>query len=200
MYPKFFKRIFDFVFALIISPFFLLLLIGVSPFIYFEDRGPVFYRQKRRGLNGSIFKMFKFRTMTVNAPDLRISDGSTWNAENDPRVTRIGGILRQTSLDEVPQIINILLGDMSFIGPRPTLATEDYNLYSEIKKKRLQVKPGLTGYSQAYFRNSITAKKKFEKDCYYVDHLSFFMDLKIIFRTIYTVVKRKDIIQHDDTV
>lgn len=200
MYPNFFKRIFDFIFAIIISPFLLFLLIGISPLIYFEDRGPVFYRQKRRGLNGSTFQIFKFRTMAVNAPDLRASDGSTWNAEDDPRVTQIGRFLRQTSLDEVPQILNILLGDMSFIGPRPTLATENYNQYSEIKKKRLQVKPGLTGYSQAYYRNSISAREKFEKDCYYVDHLNFFMDLKIIFRTIYIVVKRKDIIKNDDAV
>ncbi len=197
MYSKYFKRFFDLFFALLLMPFFLILLVIVAPLIYLEDKGPVFYLQTRRGLRGKPFDIFKFRSMKVNAPDLRMADGSTWNAVSDPRVTRIGHILRQTSLDEIPQLINILNGDMSFIGPRPTLATQDYEQYSAIKKKRLEVRPGLTGYSQAYFRNSISAEEKFRQDCHYVENLSLMMDLKILVQTVLSVVARKDINQNE---
>lgn len=200
MYAKYFKRILDFSVALGMMPFVILLGLIIGPLIKLEDKGPVTYRQTRRGLRGRTFDILKFRTMKVNSPDLRASDGSTWSASNDPRVTRIGRFLRQTSLDEVPQIVNILKGDMSFIGPRPTLATEDYRTYSAVKKKRLEVRPGLTGYAQAYFRNSISAEEKFRYDSEYVDKISFLMDVKIFLQTIFSVLARKDINPEDKTI
>jgi len=112
MYKKYFKRVFDLLLALIALPFWLILLIIIAPLIYFDDKGPIFYNAPRLGKNGVIFKMYKFRTMKVNSPDLRNEDGSTYNSENDPRLTRIGRLLRKTSLDETPQIINVLKGDM----------------------------------------------------------------------------------------
>lgn len=197
MYSQYLKRWFDLVITLILMPFFAVLTAVAGPFIYFEDKGPIFFRQTRRGINGSAFNMFKFRTMKVNAPDIRSADGSTFSGSEDPRVTKIGKVLRQTSLDEIPQILNVFLGDMSLIGPRPTLATEDYEEYSAIKKKRLEVRPGITGYSQAYYRNSIGASEKFELDAYYADHISLGLDLKIIWKTICSVVQRKDINTND---
>lgn len=200
MYQSFFKRLLDLAAATLLLPFFLLLFLIIGPLIYWEDKGPIFYRQPRRGKDGSVFHIFKFRSMKVNAPDLRTVDGSTWNSKEDPRVTRIGRILRQTSLDEIPQLLNILSGDMSFIGPRPTLATQDYNQYSEIKKTRLKVRPGLTGYSQAYYRNSIGSDEKFRQDAYYAEHVSFLLDVQIIIQTILSVISRKDIHQNESPI
>lgn len=199
MYQHIIKRMLDILCSILLMPFFLILLLVIGPVIYLEDQGSIFYTQTRRGIKGSTFPIYKFRTMNINAPDLRMKDGSTFNSENDPRVTRIGRILRKTSLDEIPQVLNILFGHMSFIGPRPTLATEDYSGYSDIKKKRLQVRPGLTGYSQAYFRNSITAEEKFKQDAYYVDHISLSMDLKILVQTVISVLARKDINHNEST-
>ena len=193
MYKYCFKRLFDFVVALMATPFILVLVVIIGPIIYLDDPGPIFYNAIRRGQHGKNFKMFKFRSMYVNSPDIKNKDGSTFNSENDPRVTRIGRILRKTSIDELPQILNVLIGDMSFIGPRPTLARVPYEELDDIRKKRLMVKPGITGYSQAYYRNSITQAEKFKWDCYYVDNLSFVMDVKIFFKTINTVLRRKNI-------
>ena len=113
MYKCFFKRFFDIIIALLFLPFILFVFVVIAPIIYFTDKGPVFYNAKRAGKRAKPFKMFKFRSMYVNSPDLRNADGSTYNGEDDPRVTRIGKILRKTSLDELPQLLNVLLGDMS---------------------------------------------------------------------------------------
>ena len=121
MYIHFFKRLFDLIIALFALPFVLLLILIMVPLIWLTDRGPTFYNAQRVGLNGKIFKMFKFRSMKVNAPDIRNTDGSTFNSSDDPRVTRIGRFIRKTSIDEIPQILNVLIGDMSFVGPRPVL-------------------------------------------------------------------------------
>lgn len=193
MYKKFFKRFLDIVLSLIALPFVLLVIVIMAPFIYLEDRGPVFYNATRRGRNGKTFKMFKLRSMYVNSPDLKNPDGSTFNSDKDPRVTKIGRIMRKTSVDELPQILNVLIGDMSFIGPRPTLAKTPYAELSEIRKKRLTVRPGITGYAQAYYRNSITQDEKFKHDCYYVDNVSFVLDVKILFQTVFSVLKRENI-------
>ncbi len=133
--------------------------------------------------------------MKVNAPDIRNADGSTFNGENDPRVTKIGRIMRKTSLDELPQLLNVLFGDMSLIGPRAFLGTskKTYEEMDEKRRKRLLVRPGITGYSQAYYRNSIGLDKKIEYDCYYVDHVSFFMDIKILIKTVMSVLKHENI-------
>ena len=119
MYKKFFKRFFDIVISLLALPFVLLSIILVAPIIYFTDKGPVFYNAERVGKDGKPFKMYKLRSMYVNAPDIRLADGSTYNGEDDPRVTPVGRFIRKTSIDELPQVINVLQGRMSWIGPRP---------------------------------------------------------------------------------
>ena len=152
-----------------------------------------------QGTNYKPYKMYKLRSMYVNSPNLKNPDGSTYNSDEDPRVTPIGRIMRKTSLDEFPQMLNILLGDMSFVGPRPknyspekakTRRMEDMD---ENRRKSFSVKPGVTGYAQAYFRNSITQEEKFKWDAYYADHISLGMDLKILFQTVWSVVARKNI-------
>ena len=193
MYRKFGKRALDILLSLIALPFVLLAIVIMAPFIYLEDRGPVFYNATRRGMNGKNFKMFKLRSMYVNSPNLRNADGSTFNSDKDPRVTKIGRFMRKTSVDELPQILNVLIGDMSFIGPRPTLATTPYEQLPEINKRRLAVRPGITGYAQAYYRNSITQQEKFQHDCYYAENISFAMDVKVLLQTVKSVLKRENI-------
>ena len=155
----------------------------------------MFYNAPRLGKNGRIFRMYKFRSMKVNAPDIRNTDGSTYNGANDPRVTKIGRLMRKLSIDETPQLLNVLKGDMSLVGPRAHLVTnyKGYDQLDEKRKKRIQVRPGITGYSQAYFRNSIGTEEKIENDCYYVDHMSFLLDLKVLAKTALSVLKRENI-------
>ena len=199
MYSKFGKRLIDILVALVCIPFFAIIFIIIAPIIYFTDRGPVFYNAERLGRNGKFFKMYKFRSMRVNAPDLRNADGSTFNSSSDPRVTKIGRIIRKTSLDETPQFFNVLKGDMSIIGPRAHLTTKyrGWDLLPEIDKKRLSVRPGITGYSQAYFRNSATSEEKNLQDAYYVDHVSFIMDVKILVQTFVSILKHENIYSSD---
>lgn len=195
MYKRFFKRLIDIFIGLVALPFVLLAIIVLAPIIYFTDRGPVFYNAYRAGKDYKPFKMFKLRSMYVNSPDLKNPDGSTYNSDDDPRVTPIGRFMRKTSLDEFPQFLNVLKGDMSFIGPRPKLYNpQNYsNGLPEYMKKSFMVKPGVTGYAQAYFRNSITREEKFKYDAYYADNVSFWMDVKIIFQTVLSVIARKNI-------
>jgi lipopolysaccharide/colanic/teichoic acid biosynthesis glycosyltransferase len=194
-----FKRFFDIIGSLILLPFVFLEIIVLAPFIWLTDKGPVFYNALRAGKNYKPYKMYKLRSMYVNSPNLKNPDGSTYNSDDDPRVTPIGRIMRKTSLDEFPQMLNVLLGDMSFVGPRPknyspekakTRRMEDMD---ENRRKSFSVKPGVTGYAQAYFRNSITQEEKFKWDAYYADHISLGMDLKILFQTVWSVVARKNI-------
>lgn len=184
---RYVKRFLDIILSLIGIPFFLILFIFIAPAIVINDRGPIFYNAFRLGYNGKIFKMFKFRSMEVNALDIRNADGTTFNSEDDPRVTRVGRFLRKTSLDETPQIFNVLIGDMSFIGPRPDLPGADKEIYRPGDIRKLDVRPGITGYSQAYYRNLSTLDQRFDGDLYYVNDLSFILDLKILFKTIQTV-------------
>lgn len=192
MYKHFFKRLIDFIIGLIALPFVLVFIIIMKPIIWFEDKGPVFYKAKRIAKGGGIFEMYKFRSMRVNAPDIRMENGDTYNGDDDPRVTKIGRFLRKTSIDEIPQFINVLLGDMSFIGPRPD--TPDFlDVYKEKYPSILSIRPGITGYNQAYFRNSIDGEEKMKNDDYYAKHLTFVMDVKIVFKTIKTVLFRENI-------
>lgn len=195
MYKKFFKRAIDIVVSLIAMPFVLLVILIMAPFIYLEDKGPVFYNAERLGKDGRVFKMFKLRSMRVNSPNLRSADGSTYNGANDPRVTKIGRRLRETSIDELPQFINVLIGDMSLVGPRAHLTTSYKGIENldENRQKRLNVRPGITGYNQAYFRNSATAENKIINDVYYVNNLTFLMDIKIVLKTIKTVLKHENV-------
>lgn len=193
MYKKYIKRAIDFILSLITLPIVLLVIVIMSPFIFISDPGPIFYTGLRRGKKGKAFKMFKFRSMYVNSPDIRNEDGSTYNSDNDPRVTKIGKFMRKTSIDEIPQLLNVLFGDMSFVGPRPTLATKSFDEIEMERRKRYDVRPGITGYAQAYFRNSISQEDKFKYDLYYVDHVSFLLDIKILAKTITSVVRRENI-------
>lgn len=195
MYKHFLKRLFDIIGALIILPFALIVIIVLAPIIYFTDKGPIFYNATRSGMYCRQFKMFKLRSMYVNAPDLRNADGSTFNSDSDPRVTPIGRFMRKTSLDEFPQFINVLLGDMSFVGPRPTLglSTLKYEDLEGDHKTRYTVKPGITGYAQAYYRNSISQEEKFRYDAEYARNISLWLDIKILFATVYSVLAHKNI-------
>lgn len=195
MYRHFFKRVFDLIGSIIVLPFVLAVILILAPIIYFTDRGPVFYNAPRTGQKCRQFKMFKLRSMYVNSPDLRNADGSTFNSDNDPRVTPIGRFMRKTSLDEFPQFLNVLLGDMSFVGPRPTLgnSTLRYDNLEGNLKMRYTVKPGITGYAQAYFRNSISQEEKFRYDAEYAEKISLWLDIKILFATAFSVLARKNI-------
>lgn len=192
MYIHFFKRVIDLVFALIALPFVLLLIVIIGPIIWLDNHGPIFYAGKRIGKGGRPFGMLKFRSMKVNAPDIRLEDGSTYNGDDDPRVTNVGRFLRKTSLDEIPQFLNVLVGQMSMIGIRPD-PLDWLEKYNEHERVILTVKPGITGYNQAYFRNSADGELKLKNDVYYAEHISFWLDVKIFFKTIKTVLFRENI-------
>ena len=200
MYRKWIKRFMDILVSLAAMPFVGLSFLVCAPLIKLTDGGPVFYNAPRRGRNGKTFTMYKYRSMRVNSPVLKNKDGSTYSGANDPRVTKIGRIMRKLSVDELPQIINVLKGDMSFVGPRPTLAVTPYEQLDDLRRKRLTVLPGITGYSQAYFRNSIDQQEKVVNDCYYAEHISFAFDVKILLRTVTSVLGAKNIDYQESNV
>jgi Sugar transferases involved in lipopolysaccharide synthesis len=193
IYKKYLKRCIDIVFSLLALPFVLLVILIIAPVIYINDPGAIFYIAERRGRYGENFNMIKFRSMYINAPDIINTDGSTFNDENDPRVTKVGRIIRKLSIDEIPQLINVFTGSMSFVGPRPGIPRIPYEEISDVLKHRLEVRPGITGYSQAYYRNSISQDEKIKNDCFYVDNVNFIMDVKILIQTFKTVIKRENI-------
>lgn len=186
MYIVFFKRVFDFSLALtgmlLLAPVFIVVTIG----LFIANQGKPFFFQLRPGKNGKIFKIIKFKTMN----DKKDEAGNLLSDEK--RLTRIGIFVRKTSLDEIPQLINVLKGEMSLIGPRPLLP-EYLPLYDAVQARRHNVKPGITGWAQVNGRNAISWKQKFEYDVWYVDHLSFWMDLKIFFLTLKKVIIREGI-------
>ncbi|MCU7615080.1 sugar transferase [Chryseobacterium sp. GMJ5] len=188
MYKNYIKRIIDFMIALvgllILSPVFIVVTIG----LYFANDGKPFFFQARPGLKEKIFKIIKFKTMN----DKKDASGNLLS--DAERLTAIGAFVRKTSLDEIPQLINILKGDMSLIGPRPLLP-QYLPLYNTIQKRRHDVRPGITGWAQINGRNAISWEKKFELDIWYVDHLSFATDLKVFLNTFKKVFKREGINQ-----
>ncbi|WP_143883976.1 sugar transferase [Chryseobacterium binzhouense] len=188
MYKNYFKRFFDFIIAffglIILSPVFILVTIG----LYFANNGKPFFFQVRPGLNEKIFKIIKFKTMN----DKKNADGTLLS--DAERLTTIGAFVRKTSLDEIPQLINVLKGDMSLIGPRPLLP-QYLALYNENQKRRHNVRPGITGWAQINGRNAISWTKKFELDVWYVDNLSLMTDLKVFFTTFRKVFKSEGISQ-----
>lgn len=192
MYRKYFKRIFDLILALVALPFWFIILLIIGPITYIQDKGPIFYNAPRLGKDGNIFKMYKFRSMKVNAPDLRNEDGSTFNSEDDPRLTKLGKFIRKTSLDETPQLLNIIKGDMSIIGPRPDLP-EHKELYEGNEERKLEVRPGVSGLNQAYYRNTVPWKERIQNDIYYIDHLTMLLDIKIFLKTVVSVLKRESV-------
>ncbi len=188
MYKNFFKPLIDRVLALILLVLFLPVMIIVAIAIYLWDGWPIIFTQERPGYKGKIFKIYKFRTMT-NEKD---KDGNL--LPDEKRLKGVGKIIRSLSLDELPQLFNVLKGDMSFVGPRPLLI-EYLPLYSKEQKRRHDVKPGITGWAQVNGRNAISWKEKFEYDVWYVDHISFWLDLKILWMTLLKVLKREGISQ-----
>lgn len=194
MYKNFIKRILDIIVSLssiiVLSPFFIFLIV----LLYISNKkSGVFFYQERPGKNAKQFKVIKFKSMT----DERDSSGNLLPSEK--RVTKIGSFIRSLSLDELPQLINVLKGDMSLVGPRP-LVPRYLELYNEQQMRRHEVRPGVTGWAQVNGRNSISWTKKFELDVWYVDHVSFWLDIKIIWMTIINVFCRKDIDSGDGKV
>ena len=193
MYINIIKRFIDILLSIIALPFVLIVILIFGPLIWLEDQGTIFYKAERRGLNGKIFRMYKLRSMKMNAPDIRNADNSTFNSPEDPRITRVGKFLRKTSLDETVQIFNVIKGDMSVIGPRPVTTNRPLSEYDEKRKIRLTVKPGITGYTQAYYRNSISQEDKLALDAKYAENVTFLGDVKIFFKTISTILLRKNV-------
>lgn len=192
MYKHFVKRLMDIIIGVMALPVVLVFVCVLGPIIYFSDRGSIFYKAKRIGQGGKMFGMYKFRSMIMNAPDIRLANGDTYNGDDDPRVTKIGRFMRRTSIDEIPQFLNVLGGTMSLIGPRPD--TPDFlHVYEEKYPDILKIKPGLTGYNQAYFRNSIDGAEKMRNDNFYAQHLTLWMDVKIVLKTIKTVLFRENV-------
>lgn len=184
------KRIFDFLASLIgillLLPFFLLLALLIK----IDSKGPVFFLQERLGLKGKVFKIIKFRTMVVDAE--KIGDGLRVKSETDTRITKVGQFLRSTSLDELPQLFNVVKGDMSLVGPRPPVTYHPYNGYQdypEWAKKRFEMKPGITGLAQVTVRNSVSWDKRIEVDNQYIENYSLINDIKILFQTVVKVIK-----------
>lgn len=197
---KFVKGAFDFIVALAaivaISP----LLLIISAIVYLGDPGPVIYGQLRIGKNGKAFKMWKFRSMYKNADKMinRLTDEqrqqyiTEFKIDNDPRITPVGNFLRKTSLDELPQLFNVLCNDMSLVGPRPLIESEIQTYYADMFDTLLSVKPGVTGYWQAYARNNATYQsgQRQQMEMYYVNHASIMLDIKILFRTVVSVLRK----------
>lgn len=196
MYKNYIKRILDIIVSLLLLPIFVIIYIPVAIVIKLEDGGPVFYCGERLGKDFEKFKMYKFRSMMVNAPDIRNEDGSAFSSSSDNRVTRVGRIIRTLSIDEIPQIINILKGDMSLIGPRPSI-DDNRQSYSDDYFRKFLVRPGITGYAQANYRNSISIKERETSDLYYIDNISLKLDVRIIFKTVETVLKREGLFMND---
>ncbi|MBR5529128.1 MAG: sugar transferase [Oscillospiraceae bacterium] len=191
------KRLVDILVCLVALPFVLLVCIPVAILIKVEDGGPIFYSSKRLGKGFRHFGMLKFRSMKVNAPDLRNADGSTYNSKNDPRVTKIGRFLRESSLDELPQFFNVLAGQMSIVGPRAG-DVESENTYEEDEKGKLLIRPGITGYTQAYHRNNLSVRKKRLLDAWYAHNVSALLDIKILFRTVKTVFCHENLYTNEE--
>lgn len=187
MYKRYLKRILDLFLAFVALVLVGWLLLLAALFLHFANKGAgAFFLQERPGKDGRIFKIIKFKTMT----DERDADGNL--LPDAQRLTKVGRIVRSTSLDELPQLLNVLKGDMSLIGPRPLLV-QYLPLYSPEQARRHEVRPGITGWAQVHGRNAITWQEKFKLDVWYVDHCTFATDLKVIWLTVVNVLKRKDI-------
>lgn len=192
------KRLLDIILSLIgiiiISPIFLIVAIAIK----IDSKGPVIFKQKRLGKNGKEFEIYKFRSMVVGAE--KIGTG-VYSKKGDSRVTRVGNFIRMTSIDELPQLINILKGEMSFIGPRPVLTYHPWKLeeYTEEQLVRFEIKPGVTGWAQIHGRKDVPWDKRIQLDVYYVQNISFLLDLKIFFKTIYKVILMKDNVNKEET-
>lgn len=175
------------------------LLLAVSILIKIDSRGPVIFRQKRIGRNGKVFEIYKFRSMCVGAEK---TGSGVYSGKGDARVTRIGKILRATSIDELPQLLNILKGEMSFVGPRPPLTYHPwkYEEYTDFQKRMFEVRPGITGWAQVNGRKDVEWHKRIELNVWYVDHMSLLLDIKILFKTVFKVLKNEDNVNNGATL
>lgn len=189
-----FKRLFDVFVSFIALILTLPLTVVVSIAIYIEDRGPIFYSQERIGKDGYPFKIYKFRSMCVDADKKKTNlrdkneiDGAMFKMSNDPRVTKVGGFIRKHSIDELPQLFNVLIGNMTIVGPRPPLA-EEVDKYTSYDKKRLEVKPGCTGLWQVSGRNALDFDEMVELDISYIQNASILLDIKICIKTIWIMI------------
>ncbi|CAM1341424.1 sugar transferase [Tenacibaculum amylolyticum] len=185
MYKLVFKRFLDLISALFIGFIFFIPMVIIGILIRIDSKGSIFYRQNRIGKGGKVFKIFKFRTMVSNADQI----GGYSTKKNDNRITKVGAFLRKTSLDEIPQVFNIFLGDMSLIGPRPDVPAQKSNYTEEEFKKRHNVLPGISGLAQSRNRHNLNNKSRKKYDIFYNEKVSFFLDIKIIFWTIKTLLK-----------
>ena len=183
MYKNIIKRVCDFILALLLLVIAAIPMIIVAISIKLEDCGPVIYKSKRMGKGCKVFNTYKFRSMKVNRQELHS------NLSHEQMVTKVGKVIRKTSLDELPQLFNILKGEMSFIGPRPWIP-EYYEWFNDEQKRRSDVLPGISGLAQVKGRNGISIFKKIEYDLYYVDHISMWLDVKIVFETVIQVFKK----------
>ena len=192
LYVRVVKRMLDIIISLLMMPFLLLFIVVFGLVIWLEDHGPVFYNAPRMGKDFKPFKMYKFRSMKVNAPDLVMEDGSTYNGADDPRMTRVGAFMRRASIDEFPQFLNVLKGDMSVIGPRPDLERET-ELYEGNEADKLLVRPGITGWAAVSGRNAIQWRDRLKLDVEYVHNVSFAFDVKVFFLTFKTIFSQEGI-------
>lgn len=195
---RIFKRFMDIVISAIAMPFLLIVTCFVAIAIKLEDRGPVFYKAERIGKNSKKLYMYKFRSMKVNSPNWLNEDGSTYNSPTDSRVTKVGRIIRKTSIDELPQFFNVFIGNMSIIGPRAS-AWDALETYQDDEIDKMKVLPGITGYTQAYHRNSISVREKRLMDAWYANNVTLWLDIKIFFKTIVTVIKRENVYTNAQT-
>lgn len=193
MYAKYIKRFLDLILSLLALIILMPVLIIVAIAIKIDSKGPVFFLQERLGKNGKVFKIIKFRTMVVNAE--KIGDGLKVKSEKDNRITRVGKVLRKTSLDELPQLINVVKGEMALIGPRPpvTYHPHKYEEYPEEQKRRFLVRPGITGLAQVRVRNSATWDERIKIDLEYIEKITFIGDFQIFINTIISILAKKDI-------
>ncbi len=191
MYRNFFKRMIDVVLSLIGIVVLLPVFIVVALLIKIDSKGPVLFKQKRLGVNGVPFTIYKFRSMYI---DSEKKGSGVYSGIDDPRVTKVGKFIRLTSIDELPQFFNILKGDMSIIGPRPALTYHPwpYEEYSDEQKKMFSVRPGVTGWAQIHGRKDVEWNKRIEMNVWYAEHISFWLDLNIFFKTIFKVITFKD--------
>lgn len=189
MYQNFAKRVMDIFMALMIFIISLPFLLIIAIAIKIDSKGPVIFKQKRLGKKGKAFNIYKFRTMVVNA-----EAAGVYSDNKDPRITRVGNILRKTSLDELPQVVNILKGDMSFVGFRPPLTYHPwpFDQYTEEQKVMFAVRPGITGWAQIHGRKTVEWHKRIEMNVWYAENISFALDVKIFFKTILKVLKNAD--------
>lgn len=188
---KYIKRLLDVVIAALTMIFLSPLMAFTAVAVKLESDGPAIFKQDRLGLNGKVFKIYKFRSMCQGAEH---TGTGVYSGADDMRVTKVGKIIRATSIDELPQLFNILKGDMSFIGPRPPLTYHPWDI-SEYTKEQLHmfdVRPGITGWAQVNGRKDVEWHKRIEFNCWYVDHMSFWLDMKILFTTVIKVLKNED--------